>query len=181
VDTIDRLAPLTEEDVKALELAKSTGCLIWVITPLFIAMAAAIAIYSADYGVYLIAGVFALIMVAIAWSRKGKDNKIDRDLREGQKRVIVAPVESRAVNIDMNDPKLSSGTPLFIQNMKESKITGYSLDIAGRTYLVGREKYREFSKGDLAELNIAPHSRRLLSGIKKVEAGDDRERPVGPQ
>lgn len=91
-----------------------------------------------------------------------KYRKLSKDIKEGRKQIIVAPIEKkehRISNKGINDPiQISNyeGTHYYYIWINGRKIT--SLDSL---------QFHRFEVGDLAELHIGPHSKRILGDLIK--------------
>lgn len=106
--------------------------------------------------------IFWTIPLGITLIMLYKYRKLSKDIKEGRKQIIVARIEKKEHSIsnrDINDIQFAKYIPTHY----------YYIWINGRklTYL-DSSQYHRFKVGDLAELHVGPHSKRILSDLIKI-------------
>ena len=184
----EQQAPLTPEDIKKLQSAKTVGfgCLIIVIIIVLIIGALVVAsafIWAAKDTLFgmpvpLLATVVALIvggLLIALFLRTALDKRrrIKRDLAGGVKKVLISPMESQEMKSQAE--KYHSRTAFVGGHETGSVDMSYFVKVKGKDYEVPIETYMAIKPGELVEVHLGIHSDTVLRIVKGNQAS-----PVDP-
>jgi hypothetical protein len=164
----DTLAPLSPEDVAKIEGARSdVGCGRSCLASILLA-AAGLLVWWEPKVLLLAAPVAGLLLLWIALSIYFARRKFRLDLQDGKKRVIVAPVLAKDVDVRASNVTVQNvGLKAERQHRENLRTpTRYLLQIQGARYYVDQETWTRAKVGDLAEVHLAPRSEILLGPIR---------------
>jgi hypothetical protein len=173
MEIIDELRPFTDKDIKYLESVKTSserGCAIVFFGLAAIVVVAAYALLIQSYLIWTVVGLICLVLVlaGLLLLVKTDDRKIVQDLKEGNKRRIVAPIEDKQA-VEVPQRRRSYGTTgQLIRSTVGPElryfmtVKGIRIDLSEEAYLTGP------GKGDFVEFYIAPHSKKILSAPIEV-------------
>lgn len=168
MDTIDQLVPLAEKDVTLLKSRQFIR--LWEISVICFIAAPLVGfvgyqIFRDYYPILAVVGLICFIVLLIGGVllKKYENEQVTRDLTEGLKRRIVAPVEEKEtvdvtrrphpLNIKKQIIKADQGVDLKYY----MKIYGFRIPLSEDEYLSGARR------GETVEFFVAPHSEIILS------------------
>lgn len=170
MEIIDELVPLTADDIKQLEAdrySSTAGCSI----PFFIIFAVSGFFAFQYFGVsylwlFLLIIVSLLFLIVGLWlffSGPTENKDVALDIKEGNKRRIVAPIEKKEI-VEVKPRRSSSSVNSQMgRSVAELKfnyfmqVKDWKFDLTEEQYLSGAKK------GDFVEFYVAPHSGKILS------------------
>jgi len=156
---------LTQEDITKLKGSKAgNGCLFVLI---FFLVASVVVYILNIYSITILLPVIVvlLLLIAVAYYVKKKDSLIDKDLQEGQKKIIIAPIQNKNI-------KTSDVTTGRRKGEIDSK---YSMTINGKKYEMSEGDYLTIKNGEFLEIHEAPHSGVVIKGSWLKEDGTSVE------
>ena len=182
MEAIDELIPLLEDDVKILQAKKNSnfyGCGVFMIIISFGLLLLGYFNFGGSYlwlSIIVIVSVLFLIASLLAfWMGPIEDKKVALDIKEGKKRRIIAPIESKdiqAVQTKRRRTGLSVETRVALQAIDSYSGPNlkYSMTVHGFNFALSEEQYlSSFRKGDFVEFYVAPNSNIILSPAKLLE------------
>lgn len=146
---------LTQADMEKLKKQKAgNGCL--AVVSIFFLAAGFLVYFLSGLNpiVLLIVAAALLLLAAFIYFMKKKDSLIDKDLREGRKKIIIAPIENK----DIKTSDVTSG------RRKGEIDSKYSMTINGKKYEMAESDYLTIKKGEFLEIHEAPNSGVVISG-----------------
>lgn len=156
-------ALLTREEIQALEDeqlgAASYGVLIAVF---FGALVLLFFFFGAGIVTFSIGGLTAAAVAAFVFYQNGQNNLLKKDIIEGRKNVITAPIEKK----DVKTSEITSGAR---QGEIESQ---YFMFVNGKKYKMHERDYLTIRKGEFVEIHEAPHSGIVLAGRWLRQTGE---------
>ena len=173
----ESLVPLSPEDIALLKRKgrPALGCAIVLVPVLafitfFVIMVrlegAALYGWTLDYILLAIAITVGGLMLLAALKR---GRSLKTDIREGHKKVIIAPMESQRESTKQSGNILTRiiraflGVGILGVFFRNDGIHyDYYVRIAGKEYPVGMETYYKMRPGNLMEVQVAPHSNYLF-------------------
>lgn len=173
---IDELVPLTDADIKTLQEKIGTpniGCAIFLLVVFLAMIVGAFFLLFQIFLLGIVLGAVALFVLLMAigaftGGSKEKNEKLARDIQEGKKRHIIAPIEMKD-SVDVTPNKIPLSVRQQVRNSyRELKleyfmmVKGYKFDLTEEQFLAGARK------GDLVEFYVAPHSGEILSEATAV-------------
>ena len=174
---IDELVPLTEKDIEVLKARQYTGTWGCAVICFIVAVVLCLAAYQFFWNSYMALVPMAIISLLIVWTgigflkmKRTENTKVTRDLDEGVKRRIVAPIEEKEVIDVTRYPHPLNIKKQIIKADQELKfkyfmtVRGFKFPLTEEDYLTGARK------GELVEFHVAPHSEIILfepSAVKK--------------
>ena len=157
----EELVELTADDIAKIKAEKmGNGCL-WVagVPAALISLFCLYSInWSSDYfmqSIWIPAAVVIisfLLLTAIYKFVKNNDAKIDKDLTDGRKKVIIAPITNKRIK----SSEITRGRE------KGGISSKYFMTIAGRDYPMTEHKYLTIPVGEFMEMHLAPTSKTVL-------------------
>jgi uncharacterized protein (DUF58 family) len=121
----------------------------------------------------IVAGVFSLVLITLllfgfatgvnSLLNAVRFVKLNRDLRDGQKRLVNAPVEAQDIDVPRGGGSASS--------------YNFWVKAGGRKLAVTEQQYYQLKKGDVIQAYVAPYSGTVL-GISKTERPSSSSAPV---
>ena len=87
---------------------------------------------------------------------------LNRDIRDGKKKVVVDHVESQRQDITQSGGSGGSATSYVIDG-ESSMSYSYLIKVQGKEIKVSESQYYKCEPGQLVELHLAPHSDHLFS------------------
>ncbi len=146
---------LTQDDITKLKEKKiGNGCLFAV--GIFF-LAAGFLVYfilGLDLIILLIVAAVLLLLAAFIYFMKKKDTLIDKDIREGRKKILIAPIQNKHI-------KTSDVTSGRRKGEIDSK---YSMTVNGKKYEMAEKDYLTIKEGEFLEIHEAPHSGIVVEG-----------------
>ena len=157
---IEQSLPLTESERAALS-SKRTRAMI--MAPV---MAGLTVLLLLAFAGLILGGVFSLILILLllfgfatavnSLLNAVRFAQLNRDLRDGQKRLVNAPVERQDIDVPRGGGSASS--------------YNFWVKAGGRKLTVTEQQYYQLKKGDVIQAYVAPYSGTVLGITKSVEA-----------
>src|ERR1044071_6640289 len=156
--SIEQSLPLTESERTSLS-GKRTRAMI--MAPV---MAGLTVVLLLAFAGLILAGVFSLILITLllfgfatgvnSLLNAVRFVKLNRDLRDGQKRLVNAPVEAHDIDVPRGGGSASS--------------YNFWVKAGGHKLAVTEQEYYQLKKGDVIQAYVAPYSGTVL-GLSKSE------------
>lgn len=182
METIDELVPIEEQDLNILQAKKNSnfyGCGVFMIIISFGLLLLGYFNLGGSYlwlSIIVIISVLFLIASLLAfWMGPIEDKKVALDIKDGKKRRIIAPIESKDIQeVQTNKRRsgLSVETKVALQAIDSYSGPNlkYSMTVHGFTFDLSEQQYlSSFRKGDFVEFYVAPNSNIILSPAKLLE------------
>jgi hypothetical protein len=174
MEIVDELVPLEKKDVEYLQAKKQRsefGCGVVCFVLAGLCSVAAYSYFGSSYLLLIIPGILALVFLLIGLMMlvKTDDRNIVRDLQEGRKRRIVAPIEQKDI-IDKTRTAITMRRQV-VQSTRGPRLK-YFMTAGGFRFNLTEEEYLTGAgKGDFVEFYVAPHSNLILS--KPIEVREE--------
>lgn len=153
VKPIETFALMTAEDIAKINSERiSRGCLWIIAVPLALVFLFVLINVNAPLLLAAVGGVSLALVFAVHRFIKGKDTKINKDIADGQKKVIVAPITKKKIK----SSEIRSGRNKGGVSME------YFMTVAGRDYPMTEHKYTKIPVGEMMEIHLAPASKVVL-------------------
>lgn len=107
---------------------------------------------------YIIIFIGWNILFVITWSMISKYRKLSKDMKEGRKQIVVAPIDATRTDKHRRRRELPNGIVIRGKN----SYSHYAWINGKKVRLL---EYAGFEEGDLAEIHIAPRSKVLLGNL----------------
>jgi hypothetical protein len=173
----ERYEALSPAETAALRKKSQSGLKMLVLVAVPLIGVTAWGAWKSSWGGLLLIIVFGLLGAGLAtWQQLRSVPALNRDVRDGKKKIVVARVESQRQDIrqtgqnsDVIDNALDSSGPTMSYS--------YLLKVRGKEFKVSENQYYKCKPGQLVEIHLAPHSEHVFS-LKVLEAGKTASGPV---
>ena len=169
MNATDELVPLTEKEIEILKARQYTGTWGCAVICFIVAVVVCLIAYQFFWNSYLALVPLAIISLLIVWTgigflkqKRTENPKVTRDLEDGMKRRIVAPIEEKEIVDVTRYPHPLNIKKQIIKADQELKfkyfmtVKGFRFPLTEEEYLTGAQK------GDLVEFHVAPNSEIIL-------------------